>query len=284
MPGEPSPTETELNVLARRGLLDALEILAVHKDSFVVVGAQAIYLVIDDPSVPVDATTRDADLAVDARSLAKTPAPGESLGELFAADGFRPGHNPGIWIRESDGVEVDLLVPARFNEGKAGTRGARLEGHGRKAGRITPGMEGAVIDFERRIIPSLEPDHDPRRIEAKVAGPAALLVSKLHKLRERQEEPAQSRLKPKDALDVFRILRGVQTATLARSLERLLRDPFAGESTRQAVEYLAREFRRDGGGARLAADSVRDRMPQEEVIASCDVLLKRLLLDVGLIS
>jgi hypothetical protein len=60
---------------------------------------------------------------------------------------------------------------------------------------------------------------DDPRFEIKVAGPAALLVAKLHKIAERVDEP--DRAVDKDALDVLRVLRAVPIETLAGGLRRL---------------------------------------------------------------
>jgi hypothetical protein len=48
-------------------------------------------------------------------------------------------------------------------------------------------------------------DSDTRGFDLSVAGPAALLVSKLHKIADRAGSP---RAKDKDAYDVLRLLRG----------------------------------------------------------------------------
>jgi len=73
-----------------------------------------------------------------------------------------------------------------------------------------------------------------------VAGPAALLVAKLHKLGERQESP--HRLLDKDAHDVYRLLVAVETEALAASLGLVLEDEFAGEVTDGAIEYFIELF------------------------------------------
>ena len=66
---------------------------------------------------------------------------------------------------------------------------------------------------------SFEPDRDGRVHMIRVAGPAALLVAKLHKIAERAEDV--DRLQDKDALDVLRLLQTVPTSTLATDLRRL---------------------------------------------------------------
>jgi hypothetical protein len=82
-------------------------------------------------------------------------------------------------------VHVDLLVPSAVSPGR-GRRAARLPGHDGHAARKVDGLEGVLVDQAEMEIGSLEPDTDPRRVTAKVAGPGALLVAKLFKISERK--------------------------------------------------------------------------------------------------
>jgi hypothetical protein len=79
-------------------------------------------------------------------------------------------------------------------------------------------------------------DSDRRSIEMKAAGPAALLVAKLHKLGERQDQP--DRLIDKDAHDLYRLLVATDTDELAATITQLQSDELAGKATTHAVEYL----------------------------------------------
>lgn len=81
---------------------------------------------------------------------------------------------------------------------------------------------------------------DSRVIRAKVAGTAALLVAKLHKIAERVEEPR--RLVDKDAHDVYRIFRAIATAELAQHVEVLLHNDLSHDVTIQALGYLRALF------------------------------------------
>lgn len=66
-----SPGEADdLLVQSRSALLDALGALGAHRDSVVVIGAQAIYLRTAGAPVAVAEATKDSDLAIDPRSLA----------------------------------------------------------------------------------------------------------------------------------------------------------------------------------------------------------------------
>lgn len=202
MPGEPD----RLYIEARRALLDALEALAPHRDSLILVGAQAVYLHTGEADVAVAPYTKDADVAIDPRHLGAHPV----LDDAMQAAGFEPGDQPGIWKAAATMAQVDLLVPDTLG-GPGRHRGAHIEGHGRRAARRVAGIEGALVDNASMSIGSLEAS-DSRRVELRVAGPAALLVSKLHKLGEGQERP--DRLLDKDALDVYRLLVAVPTASL----------------------------------------------------------------------
>ncbi len=92
---------------------------------------------------------------------------------------------------------------------------------------------------------------DDREVVAFVAGPAALLVAKLHKLGECREQP--SRFLDKDAYDVYRLLVAIVTVDLARSLGRLLDESLSAPATRWALGYLAELFAigPDGLGSRM---------------------------------
>ena len=81
---------------------------------------------------------------------------------------------------------------------------------------------------------------DGRLIEAYVAGPAALLVAKLHKLGERIESP--HRLYDKDAHDIYRLLKAVEPETLRAGISRLLDDSVSREVTREALDFLQMLF------------------------------------------
>jgi hypothetical protein len=77
---------------------------------------------------------------------------------------------------------------------------------------------------------------DRRVFEVWVAGPAALLVAKTHKIAERKGRPGRER--DKDALDVLRLLRAVPVETLADGLERLRNAELAGPVTDEALGWL----------------------------------------------
>lgn len=259
-------------VLARRVLLDALAGLVEQRDAVVLVGAQAIYLHVGDADLAVAPMTTDGDLAIDPRKLADVPV----IGEAMSAAGFVPTGQPGSWRGFAD-VMIDLMVPSGLAL-STGRRSVDLGVHGRRAARVTPGLEAAVIDHQLQRIRAFDPA-DVRVFEVRVAGCAALVVAKLHKLGERL---GTRRLEDKDALDVLRLLRGTETAALADSMAALVLDPVAGLSTRTAVRHLEAVFVQRGAvGPMMAARAAAHVESEEEIRASTRVLAAQLLAEIG---
>jgi len=271
----------ELYVLARRVLLDALDALGPHRPAVVLVGAQAIYLRVAESDLAVQPYTTDGDLAIDPSILADTPP----LEDALTSAGFSlQGDAVGIWVTprtneagEAVDVMVDLLVPASASPGK-GRRAARLPGHDSKAARIVTGLEGALIDADVIRIGSLEPS-DHRQISIRVAGPAALLVAKMHKISDRT---GTGRTSDKDALDVLRLLQGVPTADLAARLCRLLDDPRSRSVAEKAVELLQRDFGTPAGvGIEMVIRSAGPLADPEEIRLSLRILVTDLLASIA---
>jgi hypothetical protein len=197
-------------------LLDAVEALGLHRESVVLVGAQAIYLHTGDADLAVAEYTTDADFTLSHRT-----SPMHLLGDLLGARGFTTRQDPGGWL-SPDGISIDLMVPEAL--AGSGRRGAMLGPHGRRTARRARGLEGALVDRDRRTITSLGAT-DTRTATIWVAGPSALLVANIHKIGERVG--ARDRVRDKDALDVLRLLRAVATEDMrvafARWLGRLYR-------------------------------------------------------------
>jgi hypothetical protein len=115
------------------------------------------------------------------------------------------------------------------------------------------------------ILPSVTPmtiwaldPNDARTIEMNVAGPAALLIAKLHKLGERQTAPR--RLIDKDAHDVYRLLVSTESAQMTATLRQLRENDLCDRITNDALVYLEQLFA-DGPGAlgAMMAGRVNDR-------------------------
>jgi len=268
----------ELYVLARGVLLDALHALGSHRDAVVLVGAQAVYLRVGEADLAVAPYTTDGDLAIDPAILAEIPP----LEQALMSAGFIPKtkDSVGIWITkrptsrdDSTDIAIDLLVPAAVSPG-AGRRAARLPGHDSRAARIVKGLEGAIVDADVMRLGALDAS-DTRMLDVRVAGPAALLVAKAHKINERQGTDRKS---DKDALDVLRLLRGTETDDLAARYRKLLADSRAAEAARTARTLFDTQFgTRNGVGIEMAIRSAGPLADADQIAASCLALTGDLL-------
>lgn len=264
MPGELDP----IYLAARRALLDAIEALQHHIEAVVLVGAQAIYLHTGEGDLAVAPYTTDGDFVLAPSDLPDAPL----LAEALSGAHFTPNKQPGSW-RSAEGVVIDIMVPAAL--GGPGSRGARLGAHGNRAARKARGLEAALVDRSKMRINSFEPG-DPRNFEIWVAGPAALLIAKLHKLGERAHQP--TRRDNKDALDILRILRQIPTRDLAEATKRLLADPFSAEVTSAALSILQSLFATpDADGCQMAVKATEGLEDPEEISRSCALLAADLL-------
>lgn len=186
-------------------MLDALEALADHRNAVVVIGAQAVYLRTGRAQVALAEATKDSDLAIDPRALGENP----HVEAAMKAAGFLPDPlhgQPGSWINAM-GIPVDLMVPELLaGAGGPNARGARIPPHDRRAMRRARGLEATVVDNTVEKVRALDPA-DERAYDARVAGPAALLVA-------------------------------VETASLAEGIRRLLEDPISASVTDQALRQM----------------------------------------------
>lgn len=265
----------DLLVRTRTVLLDALEALHEHREAIIVIGAQAVYLQAGGVNVALAEATKDSDVAIDPRLLAQDPR----LEVAMKDAGFLPAlsNQPGAWISQ-DGVPVDLMVPESL--AGAGSRGARIPPHDPKAARRARGLEAALVDFDEIEVGSLDPS-DPRILNIKVAGPAALLVAKLHKIAERIENPR--RLNDKDAHDAYRILRAIETETLKSAFMFLLSDELSREVTQEALGYLADLFANsaEATGAMMAGRAEEGVGEPLQVSVAVSILARDLLAALG---
>ena len=279
---DPEPLDPRY-VQARRVLLDALFALAPYGAAIIVAGAQAIYLHTGDADFAIAPFTIDSDFAINPSLLGDDPLLEAAMRDAGFELSQRPeGHvEPGIWVTPAlvgdhqDLIPVDLIVP----EGAAppgGRRGARLGVHGNRAARRILGLEAALIDHLPKEIISLDAA-DTRSITAEVAGPAALLVAKAHKLHDRVEDDRSHRIKDKDASDVVRLMQTTTPATLAVVFEKLLNDPVAGTPTRDGLDYLRQLFGRRGRpGVTMAINALTIAMDPDEVEVICTAFMAQL--------
>lgn len=269
-------------VQARRVLLDAIEALAPHRAAIVVAGAQAVYLHTGAGDIAIAPYTTDGDLALDPTMLGDEP----DLEVIMTAAGFtllepmEGRTEPGIWVGTTmiDGrqfvVPIDLIVPEGVAM-KAGRRAARLAGHGKKAVRRAVGLEAALIDHCTMRIPALDPA-DERSFDVEVAGVAALMVAKAHKIHDRLADKP-GRLNDKDAADVFRLMQSTAPAEVARTLSGLREHETAGSPTDAAIGFIIELFgSRRGDGVQMAVRALRLAVPEARVAEYCAAYVSRL--------
>jgi hypothetical protein len=230
-------TYSPLARATRRALLDALVALRPHRDALVLVGAQAIYLYTGDTDVAIAPETKDSDIVVVPDRLGADPA----LEAAMTSAGFHQSltGEQGEWLTE-DCVPVELLVPAGLQPGNS--RGARIPPHDKRAAKRVPGLEAAAFDHRSAVIVAMDPS-DHRREEMNVAGPAALVVAKMHKIGERHDRAqagGRDRTVNKDAHDVYRLLSAVEAAEVVAGLGRLLTLDETAQTTAWAIEALRR--------------------------------------------
>lgn len=273
MPGAYDPRY----VAARSVLLDALAALGAQREAVVLVGAQAIYMYTGALELAVAEFTTDGDLTIDPALLQEVP---EIESAMYAAH-FRRGRRVGAWVtdRDIDGVptevEIDLMVPEGV--GGKGRRAARLPGHAKEVARKARGLEAALVDKHTTVVTALDAA-DGRSFAVAVAGPAALLIAKLHKVDERVSERGQRRLDDKDALDVLRLLQATATGSLATTLVQLLGADLTRDVTREALAAINELFGDPrAAGSQMAVRAVGGLAPADEIAGSCAVLATELL-------
>jgi hypothetical protein len=134
------------------------------------------------------------------------------------------------------------------------------------------------VDNEAMTIRALgDDDLDHRAFSLAVAGPAALVVAKTHKIAGRRDE-GRGRLKDKDALDVYRLLRAVEPSAFSAGFERLLASDRAAASTRSAVREFEVLFAESAGvGVDMAVRATELLVPEAEVRVALPLLAQELL-------
>ncbi len=262
-------TIDEVTPVARRVLLNGLIALEAHREAVTVVRAQAVHLLTAHVPITVGTFTSDGDLGLDPALLADEPLIQKALLEA----GFErlDPHQAGLWFRceeiagKSVPVELDLLIGTTLAD--TGRRSVHIEPHDKMAARAVPGLEPAVVDRELMVIAALE-ESDPREVAVHVAGPAALLVAKSHKLHDRFADSAKDpgRLHAKDAGDVYRLMAGTRPSDVALRFDRLLADDRVGAVTAMGLAHLREQFGgRDAPGVRLAVAALAGAVPESTV-------------------
>ena len=268
-------TYDEDRIDAREALLDAVDALRCHSDAVILVGAQAIYVHTEseEASFALSPFTYDADIALDPNLLGSSP----TIVDAMSVAGFTLQDQPGLY-RRGERSQVDLLVPEAVSG--IGRRGARLGVHANRAAMKVHGLEGALVSHTPRTISSLAPDTDRSRI-LKVAGPAALLVSKVHKIAERISAARAHRreLLHKDAFDIYRLLHAIDAADIASEFGLLRSHEISSQVTSEALSMLQGLFStRSGPGTELVVQHVLG-IEDSAFIAESSVALSQDLLE-----
>ena len=263
-------------VRARSGLLDALTALGPLREAAVLVGAQAIYEYTRDHAwdYAVSPFTFDAALALIPELLVDDPGVIDAMQNA----GYSLTDQPGIYRRD-DGVQVDLLVPEAVG-GRIG-RGAGLGVHGNRAARQVSGLEGALVSRRPVTVRALVAEGD-WAYEMNVAGPAALLVAKVHKLLDCVSADDNRRINSKDAFDVFRLLRAVEAVELIEEINLLAAAEVSAEVTAEAMAGFRELFGTpSGAGTTLVPEHVAGIEDHDVIVASSVALGDELIAGIG---
>lgn len=111
----------------------------------------------------------------------------------------------------------------------------------------------------------------------KVAGPAALIASKAHKLGERLETP--HRLQAKDAGDVYRLFDATAVTDMGSLTKRILSDGRSATTTVKALDYLRRLFATPRSpGIQLALQALAGIIDEATITTSMTTYTRDLLL------
>ncbi len=199
-------------------------------------------------------------------------APAPLLAALLTDRAFTTREHPGGWL-SPDGIYVDLMVPEAI--AGPGTCGARLGVHGKRVARRAKGLEATLVDRQQMTIEALDPT-DTRSVTMLVAGTAALLVAKVHKIAERTRD--DDRVRDKDALDVLRILQAATTAELTQSFDRLREHDLSAAVTVEAIGQFTPLFgRSDAVGVEMAIRAAGPDADPDTITASMTALISDLL-------
>jgi hypothetical protein len=208
-------------VRSRRLLVDTIRTLERFVDAITVIGAHATHLraaqVLPELSMQ---ETRDADLGINPVFVASSPLILEQMAMIGVAPVNRD--RPGIYgyVAEDgkhfkDRTTIDLIVPETYAGG--GRRAARIAGQTNSATRAL-GLELALWD---RNVMDISTFNEPFvTVRASVAGVAALLVAKSHKVHERlgQYESRPNRLRVKDSGDIALLMLAGPPAQIAATM------------------------------------------------------------------
>ena len=123
---------------------------------------------------------------------------------------------------------------------------------------------------------------DDRAYEINVAGPAALLVAKVHKLADRIDADDNRRINSKDAFDIFRLLQAVDTAELIDEINLLAATGISAKVTAEAIAGFSDMFGTPtGAGTVLVAEHVMGIENRDVIVTSSVALSEELIERIG---
>ncbi|ACZ31890.1 hypothetical protein Xcel_2877 [Xylanimonas cellulosilytica DSM 15894] len=259
---------------SRRLLLEAIAALDEFEAAITVVGAHAVHVWVQAAWGAIDMeSTRDGDLAVNPVFVTPTP----KLAELMQSIGTTPAmpERPGIYgysdeaeLPLAERTTVDLIVPEAY--AGPGRRAARIAGQLAATSRAV-GLELAVWD--RHLVTLTTVDEPTVSLEAFVAGPAALVVAKAHKVHERFEQVAvrPDRLRPKDSGDVALLMMVSDGAQVAEVMvEQCAAHPEIRDAVASAAGYLVDLYADEGIPRQHMTDALAARFDDAEVLSAVD--------------
>ncbi|CAN5672770.1 hypothetical protein BH24ACT5_BH24ACT5_03040 [soil metagenome] len=231
-------------IASRAALLDVLDALDAHREALVVVGAHAVYEHTLNSglsaTVTVDAVTMVVPRLVAADHSTETALIGAGLHRRDQA-------RPGIYVHPARDATVDLICPEAV--AGAGRRGARIVGQSKQSVGRAVGLELALADHDWKTITAL--DGSGRSANVKIAGTAAMLCAKAHKLADRFDDVASSgkpeRLRPKDAADVWRLMKVSDPRGARAVFDANRSDPSIGQAVDEGCDHLINLFAQHSG-------------------------------------
>jgi len=263
---------------SRRLLIDTLRALSGFADAVTVIGAHPVHVWVQDAWGPIDMqATRDADLAVNPVFVTPDPKLLDLMNGIGAAPALRD--RPGVYGYQAEAdlpldqrTTIDLIAPEVY--AGPGRRAARIAGQQHAASRAV-GLELAIWDRHRRTLGTLNEPAD--RVDAWVAGPAALLVAKTHKVRERllEVDTRPNRLRPKDSGDVV-LLMMISEPTGVAQVMRTQSDahPEIAQTVADAARWLSEMYGDPTGLLRRhGVRALADRFEEPEVTQAIDTWL-----------
>jgi hypothetical protein len=260
--------------IARRTLIQALRALApLPEGSFVLVGAQAVYLRAPEGIAAIAPFTLDGDLAADPRKIRTArsiPDHLERAGFVFRNDygGFysRGDASPD----ERYASNIDILVPHTVDHlWEAESYGIRDS----RATQSQRGLELCLVDHSPMRLGSVEMSDDSGSVVVEVASILALLVAKGWKIGERLEQGTDAFQEARgDIADVYRLLRAGTPEEMAAVLRQLPRYGEVRDIARTGAMYVRNLCGSLGAGLVLLSEILGRGEEAHLILASLEVL------------